>query len=400
MKKLIWIAVAILITVGLLAVRRRRIAEKDAAPLARQPIPVVEVATVRHGAVGRFRHITGTVIAGKEAQVAPQIMARIRKVRVREGDTVRRGQVLAILDSRELEDAVAQAGAGLSAAREAVAAAEAAWEVQRNATSRDRVLHDAKAISDEQWERSQATERAARARLEGARAQLEMAAKRRDQARTRRGYAILKAPLDGKVTARLADPGDLAIPGKPVIVVAQRQGLRVRAGLPVADRTALAVGDPVTVSTAGTKIRAVVSRIVPATGTSGLALFEADLPEAPDAFVPGATVGVDVELCRTTGLVVPVTALLEGENGALVFLVEPPRGRPAGPDRVTSSTGTLRPRSVRVLAHSIDEAVIDGQLTEGDRVVVAQPSRLMTLARGMTVEVVPGNGRGAQNELR
>ncbi|NOZ93840.1 MAG: efflux RND transporter periplasmic adaptor subunit [Acidobacteria bacterium] len=386
MKKLSWIVVAVLIVAALFAVRMKRLHEKSSEPLLHRPLSVVEVATVRSGSVGRVRHVTGTVIAGEEARVAPRIMARILEVRGREGDTVHRGQILAVLDSRELEDTVAQAGAALASAREAVAAARAAWEAQRDATNRDRVLHDAGALSDEQWEGSHAAERAANARLEAARAELEITRRRRDQARTRRGYSLLKAPFDGKITARLADPGDLAVPGKPVLVVARENGLRVRAQLPVADLSILAVGDPVSLGTGGSSVTAQVSRIVPATGTNGLAAFEADISNAPKTFVPGATVGVDVRLRQVEGLVIPIDALLEGENGSWVFLVktEDPPGSASGAPR---TEWVVHPVQVRVLARSVQEAVVEGGVAEGQRVVVGQPSRLMMLADGMKVHV-------------
>jgi RND family efflux transporter MFP subunit len=371
MKKYMWIFVVVLIAGGLLAVRMRRMQQKASAPLVRQVVPVVETTPVRSGVVGRVRHVTGTVIAGDEAQVAPRIMARLTEVRVREGDVVREGQVLALLDGRELEDAVAQAGAGLGAAGEAVSAAEATWEAQRDATRRDGTLHEAKAISDEQWESSQAAERMTQARLEAARAELEVVRKRHDQARTRRGYAILKAPFDGKITARLADAGDLAVPGKPILAVARDGGFRIRANLPVDDLSILAVGDGVTVSHGGSMVEAVVSRIVPATGASGLAVFEADLSEVPDTFLPGVTVGVDVDLHQGQGLVVPVDALLEGKNGSWVFVVD--------------RDETIRPVRVQVFTRSVDSVVVEGDLEEGDALVVARPSRLMVLADGMSV---------------
>ncbi len=389
MKKLTWILVAVLVAAGLLAVRAKRVAEKNGAPLVRRVVPVVETVAVERGRVVVTRHVTGTVVADEEAQLAPRIMARLLEVRVREGDPVRSGQVLAVLDARELEDAVAQAGAGLAAAREAVAAAEAAWQAQREATARDRVLHEARAISDEQWEHSTAAERAARARLEAARAELKVAEKRHDQARTRHGYARLSAPFDGVVTARLADPGDLAVPGKPVLTVARRGGIRVRADLPVEDLARLAVGAPVTVTAPGVTLEAAVSRIVPATGASGLAPFEADLGDAPAALLPGATVGVDVALERAEGLVVPSDALLEGEGGSWVLRVD----RSAGGER-DRSEGTVHPVPVRVEARSAGRAVVEGDLSEGALVAVGEPSRLMVLAPGNTVRIVPREGEG------
>ena len=371
MKRYTWILVVVLIAGGLLAVRIKRVRQKASAPLVQRVVPVVETTAVRNGVVGRVRHVTGTVIAGDEAQVAPRIMARLLEVRVREGDEVRTGQILAVLDTRELEDAVAQAGAGLGAAGEAVSAAEATWEAQRDATRRDGTLHEAKAISDEQWERSQAAERTVQARLEAARAELEVVRKRHDQARTRRGYAVLKAPFDGKITARFADAGDLAVPGKPILAVARDGGFRIRARLPVDDLSVLAVGDEVTLSLGGSTVEAVVSRIVPATDASGLAAFEADLSEVPGNFLPGITVGVDVDLHQAQGLVVPVDALLESRNGTWVFAVD--------------GGETIRSVRVQILARSVDSVVVEGELEDGDALVVARPSRLMTLADGMSV---------------
>ncbi|WP_025323356.1 efflux RND transporter periplasmic adaptor subunit [Deferrisoma camini] len=391
-KKLVWLVIAAGVAAGLVAVRAKRLEQKEAAPLVRRPVPVVEVVSVRSGRVARVRHVTGTVVAAEEARVAPMIMARLLEVRVREGESVHKGQVLAVLDARELEDAVAQAGAGLSAARGAVAAAQAAWEAQRSTTERDRVLHEAGAISDEQWERSQTALRSAAARLETARAELRRAEKRRDQARIRRGYARLEAPFDGVVAARWADPGDLAVPGKPILAVARSGNLRVRAQLPVEDLAVLSVGQRVTVGTGAGTVAARVSRIVPTAGPSGLAVFEADLPKAPKTFLPGASVSVDVTLAGARGLVVPLDALLDGERGTWVFVVEP-----AGPGPAGTRRGTIRAARVDVVQRSADRAVVDGPLAEGDRVVVAQPARLMTLYDGMTAAFVrrgsaPGPG--------
>ncbi len=391
MKKLSGIIIAVLIAVGLLAVRAKRIEQRDSAPLVRRPVPVVETVPVTRETVSRSRHVTGKIIAWEEAAVSPRIMARVLEVRVREGDHVRPGQVLAVLDARELEDGVAQAGAGLAAAEEGVAAAEAQWEAQREVTRRNRVLHEAGALSDEQWEASTAAERSVQARLEAARAELTVARKRHDQARTRKGYAVLSAPFDGRVTGRFADPGDLAVQGKPVVVVARNGRMKVRAELPVEDLSVLAVGDGVTVTLGGESVEAPVSRVVPAAGVAGLAVFEVDIDRAPETFVPGATVGVDVVLNQFEGPAVPLEALLEGEDGVWIFVVRNiSEGSNGGP-----TTGTIDPIGVEILGRSADLAVIDGDVEAGDPVVVARPARLMTLADAMTVEIAgDGDERG------
>jgi len=163
----------------------------------------------------------------------------------------------------------------------------------------------------------------------------------------------------------------LQFPGKPILAVARDGGFRIRARLPVDDLSVLAVGDEVALSLGGSTVEAVVSRIVPATDASGLAAFEADLSEVPGNFLPGITVGVDVDLHQAQGLVVPVDALLESRNGTWVFAVD--------------GGETIRSVRVQVLARSVDSVVVEGELEEGDALVVARPSRLMTLADGMLV---------------
>jgi hypothetical protein len=98
----------------------------------------------------------------------------------------------------------------------------------------------------------------------------------------------------------------------------------------------------------------------------------------PTGLVSGATVGVDVPVASAVGWVVPERALLEGEAGAFVFRV---------------SEGRAHPVSVHVASRSQEAAVVTGPLQARDRVIVAQPSRLMTLAEGTPVTIAAGAGR-------
>lgn len=376
MKRLGWIIVVVVVVVGLAALRMKRVDQKENEPLLTPSIPTVEVSEVRMGRVAQSRNVIGTVVADNEATVAPLIMAQILEIRVREGDSVARGDLLAFLDSRELEDALSQAEAGLEGSRSAIAAAKATWQTQEAATKRDQLLFEAKAISQEQWDHSQTAEISALARLEATQAEMRIAAKRRDQARTRQGYARLTAPFNGRVVNRSADPGDLAIPGKPVLTLVQGDGIRVRAQLPAGDLTAITEGLEVRLSLGGASIDSTISRVVPAMDRSRLAVFEIDIDAPPAQFVPGATVTVDLKLRATEGMMVPNRALLEGEDGTWIFTVV---------------GDTVHPVEVEVSTRSTTHAVVNGDLNEKDMVVTALPSRLMLLAEGMKVHVLGGD---------
>jgi len=372
MKKLGWIVVVILIAAALFVVRMKRAEQRNNAPLVEVVPPAVEVAPVRRATVVRTRHVLGTVIGQDEADVTPRVMAQVLDITVREGAAVHKGQLLARLDPRELQDAVASAQATVEATKEGLAAAQTAYATRHAATARDRKLFEAKAISQEQWDDARTADAAAAARLEAAKAQLEVAGKRLDQARTRLGYCAIRAPFSGTITRRLADPGDLAVPGKPLLSIVRQKAVRVRAELPPEDFTALHVGDPVTLELNDLTVKAEISRVFPAMGANHLAAFEADLADPPAGFVSGATVGVDVQLSTAHGPSVPADALLEGEEGDWVFTV---------------AQGTVHPVKVTVEDRSSDTVVVNGTLHEGQRVIVARPSRLMTFSEGMKVYV-------------
>jgi len=372
MRRLVWLGVAVAIGAMLVAVRIHRVHQKESATvIAAVPVPV-DTAIVTQGSVVRTRHVLGRVIGADEVEVSPQVMAQVLEVRVREGDVVRRGDVVVLLDGRELEDAVAQAEARVRAAAEGLAAAETARAARRDATARDQRLFEATAISEEQWDLSRATDAAAAAHLEAARAELSVAEKGLDRARTRLDYCRVTAPVNGMVARRLGDPGGIAAPGKPLLELVRQDSVRVQASVPSETLTEMAVGQQLTLRLGDHAFQSAVSRIFPAMGASHLAVFETDLDAPPPGLVSGATVGVDLHLSPTEGLVVPADALVEGESGAWVFTV---------------TDETVHLVAVTVLDRSNDSAAVSGQLEAGDVVIVARLSRLMTLADGMKVRV-------------
>jgi len=361
-----WVAGLVVgsLVVGLAAVRVKRAREKAGAPALAPVAAVVEVAAVKEGTVTETRRFLGDVSGTEEAALSARILAPVTAVTVREGDSVRRGQELVRLEAGELDTAVRAAAAGVSSA-------DVAFATQRDASARDRVLFEAKAISQEDWDRSRSNETAAESRLAAARETLDAAHRRRD-------YAVIAAPFDGVVARRDVDPGDLAVPGKALLTLVRKGGVRVRVKLPAEVLSALTVGTPLLLDAPAGRVEGRVTRVFPAMDASHLATVETELAVAPDGLVSGATVGVDVPVASAAGWVVPDRALLEGEAGAFVFRV---------------SDGRAHPLPVRVVSRSREAAVVTGALQDGDRVVVAQPSRLMTLAEGTPLTVVAGASR-------
>lgn len=179
----------------------------------------------------------------------------------------------------------------------------------------------------------------------------------------------------------MVDPGDMAVPGRPILHMVRQSSVRIRGEIPPALIGKLGPATPADLTLGDERVRAAVSRVFPAMQGTHLATFEVDLSDPSPSFISGATVGIDLHLQSGEGLVVPLDALLEGANGAHAFVM----------DSAVDGAHTLRVVPVTVNTRSLDEAIVEGDLREGDDVVVARPSRLMSLSAGMKVRPVDAN---------
>lgn len=175
----------------------------------------------------------GIVQAGATAQITSRVMAPIQDVLVRAGDRVTRGQPLVVLDSREVTANAERADATLAAATEAsraaesrIAAAQSTLRLAQATHARVRALHEKRSATAQELDQAVASLEAAEAQALTARSESAAAASARETARAAaaaasvaRSYAVLTAPFDGVVAERSADPGSLATPGSPLLIV-------------------------------------------------------------------------------------------------------------------------------------------------------------------------------------
>ncbi|MCP4690899.1 MAG: biotin/lipoyl-binding protein, partial [Desulfobacterales bacterium] len=185
----------------------------------------------------------GAVRPRTEIRVEAQITARVLKVMAGAGDKVRKGQVLISLDNRQLLSRLDQAKQGLKGARagkkqarQSVAAAEAAFKQAKANYERTQKYFKSQAATSQQLERAEADFLQAKAglsrakeALSGGDAKIRHAEEVIKEAEIALGYTRLKAPEDGDVLKRLVDPGDLAAPGKPLIMLQTAGSLRLEA---------------------------------------------------------------------------------------------------------------------------------------------------------------------------
>jgi RND family efflux transporter MFP subunit len=198
-----------------------------------EPLPPVraEVAVAERRNVPQRHELQGTVEAEQKSAIATRMMAAVTAVHVEAGDAVRRGQTLVEVAPQVAESGVAQA-------RGALAQAESALALARRNHERYRALAEADAASQLELDVARMQQEQAQGAVEQARAALAAAS---DLA----GDTRLVAPFAGRVASRMVDVGDLAAPGRPLVVIESAASRRLVLTVPesLLARSPLAVGD-------------------------------------------------------------------------------------------------------------------------------------------------------------
>ena len=180
--------------------------------------PAVPTQVVQSASVGSAYVLDGVVEPVRQSTVAAQASGRIATLLVRAGDTVRAGQVLATIDDRE-------ASAGLQRSQAQVNQADAELRNAQANLERTRDLQGKGFVS-------KAALDTATTQREGAQAQRDQAVAGARQSGLSQSFTRVTAPFDGRVLQTLAEAGDLAVPGKPLLTLFAPTPLRATVQVP------------------------------------------------------------------------------------------------------------------------------------------------------------------------
>lgn len=203
-------------------------------PAASNSAPArVLVAPVQRSNVGGGKLFTGTVEAARRVTISTRMSGWIAEIPVEKGQRVGRGDLLIRLRDAEVKARVAQADA-------AIAAARAQFDNAQTNLKRIETLFKEKAATRKELDDM-------RTAFETARANLEAAQQQKQAALEMLAYTEIRSPIDGVVTRRLAEPGDLANPGQPLLVVEDTRQIKVVATVPETAVQLVEAGSPVQV---------------------------------------------------------------------------------------------------------------------------------------------------------
>jgi multidrug efflux system membrane fusion protein len=342
----------------------------DAAPKGTHTAVSVETATVERSDMPVYLQGLGTVQAYYTVTITARVDGELQKVAFNEGQSVKQGDLLALIDPRPFQAALDQALAAHDKDVAQLASAKSDLE-------RYEVLAPKELASKQTLEEQRALVQSLTAQIKGDQATI-------DNARTQLSYTTIRSPINGRTGIRKVDPGNIvhATDTGGIVVVTQVQPIVCIFTLPedaladVAD--ALSKGE-VKVAAMSRNGKTEYDRGTVALidnqidQTTGTIRIKATFPNARNNLWPGEFVNAKV-LVRTVhdALTMPTAAIQHGPDGQFTYVVK--------------SDSTVEARPVQVESESGDLTIVTGGLRQGERVVISNQYRLQP---GTMVKAAP-----------
>src|ERR1700730_10060092 len=357
---------------------------KRGADTAYSAAPPVDVVTARPASIGQDLVLPGQTAAWFETTIYARVSGYVAKWMVDIGDHVKKGQVLATIETPEVDAELSAARAQLKTSEAQVAARHA--EAKFTKTTNERWRDSPKGVvSEQERESKKADYESAEARLYAAHAQVALDKSRVDQYSAMAEFKLVKAPFDGTITERKIDVGNLVTAGSmttttPLHRMAQTDPLRVFVDVPQsAAGELMAVGVPAEIRATGAVgdvFSGKIARSAQSVNAQARTMrVEVDMPNTTHALVPGMYVNVAFQL-KPRGLVeVPAAALVFRASGTQIARVD--------------SSGKIEVQKVTIAPDNGSMVELGSGVKPGDRLVLNISSQI---ASGQAVTVTDSSG--------
>lgn len=312
--------------------------KKDSAPVEDQAIAVV-VETVKTGSIEQVITLTGELKPLVQVELSPRMGGRLERLSlddgtpVRENTPVAKGQTLAVLEHRELSARVEQLNASIGTAEAAVRQAKAeSADKQKNKVRMENLFKEG-SVTEQQKDLAATAFEVADAMVQSAQARLTETRAAQQQAQVLLDDAFVKSPIDGIVSRRHVDEGNMVNPASSILSLLPMEKLKFLIDVPaqylstiVPDKTDIRLSvDAYPKELFPAKIEKIYPAISPQTRTFTMEL-SVDNRRNPDGTYllrPGmyATAGIVLDR-RENAVVVPADSLVRLSGKYLAYVVE------------------------------------------------------------------------------
>lgn len=331
----------------------------------------VGMGEVQLGFVEENISAVGSLLARRYVSVAPKISGRVERVLVNVGDRVTKGQTIAQLDPRDLDEEVKEAGASLQVSEATLKGKQAELQDIRQKLERAKRLIEKNFISRQELDTLESERAAAAAEVELARAQIAQMKARLASVKLQLEEARVEAPFSGYVEKRLVDPGALVNSGTPIASIVDIARVKVIVPVVEKDYPKISSGQGTVVAVdayPGRRFQGKVVRLTPVLSQeTRTGEVEIEVDNASGVLKPGMFARVEIAISeRRKVMLVPEGALVKTAKGHGVFRVIAAQSKNPRAELVAVTVGSTR----------AGQAEIQGNLKPGDRVVTLGSSLL------------------------
>lgn len=327
------------------------------------------VETVNMAAMPETVEVVGTVRARTSAVVAARVSGTVSALMVREGDRVKKGQILARLDAQENAAASDVAGAGIDEAQRGLEEAATRKKLADSTFERYRKLFAEQAVTRQEFDIKQTEKDLAAQGVARAEARLRQAQAGSRSALAIEGYTRIVAPLSGIVTSKQADLGASVFPAQPLMTIEDESSYQLELAVPESLAASLKPGAAVqlTLDALGSTFASRITEMVPAADPLSRTVV-AKIALNRKGLKSGMFGRATISLGNTVnGLLLPKPAVVERGAMTLVWVLD--------------KDNTARMRLVKVGKTVGSRVEIISGLSDGERVVVGGVEKVSEGAR-------------------
>jgi len=284
----------------------------------------LETATAQKKEIDIKKEYVADVYSPSQVMVATRVMGYIKKINVEEGDVVKKGEILFVVDPNDIYSMLNQAKGALLQAQSGVLMAQMAYADAKKDYERFKNLYENGAVSKRDFEKMKLMMDIRKKQVDMAKGMLKQAKAGLSMARNQLKYAKVKSPIDGVITMKMKKVAEMALPGYPVLILSDIHNLKAKSFVKESDIDKFKIGMPVIIKVPAIKkeFKAKVSTVIPSADPATHSYIVKYTFENTKGLLPGMYAKAEVAIGKKEAVLVPFSALTSRSGIVGVFVVD------------------------------------------------------------------------------
>ena len=281
-----------------------------------------EFAQVKREIIPITKDYVANIYAKKQVMLASRVMGYIKKINVEEGERVKKGELLFVVDPNDVYSMLNQARGALLQAQSGLLMAEMAYADAKRDYERFKNLYKVGAVSKRDFEKMTLNMNIRKEQVEMARGMLKRAKAALKMAKNQVKYAKVISPINGVVTRKMKNVGEMALPGYPILIISDLDSLKAQCFVKEGDIDKFKIGMKVKlyVPAINKTYNAVVDTIIPSADPATHSYIVKFKFKYDKKLLPGMYAKVKVVLGKEKATLVPFAAITSREGIVGVFI--------------------------------------------------------------------------------